>query len=118
MRQKALLAIDGGAGVTEKKSRAARKGRAEADIMQSAADVTADDGNPRLYSELTEWRRAEAARLGIPAYMVMQQKALLGICRHVPRTKDMLCRIPYMGKRGVEKYGEEILRIVRETADD
>ena len=117
MRQKALLAIDGAAPSAVKKNKTARKSKSEDTLKQTVAADTGDVDNPQLYQKLTEWRRAEAARLGIPAYMVLQQKALLGICRHVPRTAEMLSRIPYIGKKGVEKYGEDILRIVREAED-
>ena len=57
-------------------------------------------------------RNTEAARLGLPVYTVIQQKAILGISNLLPADKDMLVRIPYFGKKGVEKYGDAILEIV------
>ena len=51
-------------------------------------------------------------RSGLPVYTVIQQKAILGISNLLPADKDMLVRIPYFGKKGVEKYGDAILEIV------
>ena len=31
----------------------------------------------------------------------------------MPVDKEMLLRIPYIGKKGVDKYGDEILEIIR-----
>ena len=50
--------------------------------------------------------------MGLPVYTVIQQKAILGISNLLPADKDMLVRIPYFGKKGVEKYGDTILEIV------
>ena len=36
----------------------------------------------------------------------------MGISNLLPADKDMLVRIPYFGKKGVEKYGDTILEIV------
>lgn len=41
-----------------------------------------------------------------------QQKAILGISNLLPADKAMLVRIPYFGKKGVEKYGDIILEMV------
>ena len=49
----------------------------------------------------------------LPVYTVIQQKAILGISNLLPSDKAMLVRIPYFGKKGVEKYGDVILEMVR-----
>ena len=50
----------------------------------------------------------------LPVYTVIQQKAILGIANLLPADKAALLRIPYLGKKGVEKYGEVLLEMVRE----
>ena len=69
--------------------------------------------HPELYNRLVAWRNAEASALGLPVYTVIQQKAILGISNLLPSDKAMLVRIPYFGKKGVEKYGGVILEMVR-----
>ena len=49
----------------------------------------------------------------MPAYVIMQQKALMGIVNLLPDTPQALEAVPYFGAKGVEKYGLEILGIIR-----
>lgn len=114
MREKALLSIEGNDKKERQKAKTGKSEKTVADKQQSKLPVADDIESPGLYKKLVAWRSGEASRQGIPAYMVMQQKALLGICKFLPKDTATLCRIPYMGKRGVEKYGEKILELVRE----
>jgi superfamily II DNA helicase RecQ len=68
--------------------------------------------HPELYDRLVEWRNSEAFRMGVPVYTVIQQKAILGISNLLPADKAMLIRVPYFGKKGLEKYGDIILEMV------
>lgn len=86
--------------------------RKRKETAASSVQVPSDVLHPELYDRLVAWRNAEAARLGLPVYTVIQQKAILGISNLLPADKDMLVRIPYFGKKGVEKYGDTILEIV------
>lgn len=81
---------------------------------EKKAEVPQDILHPELFEALRVWRSAKAAELGLPAYTVLQQKALLGIANLLPDSTDLLLTIPYVGKKGVEKYGEELLALVRE----
>lgn len=78
-----------------------------------AIQVPSDVLHPGLYERLVAWRNQEAVRLGLPVYIVIQQKAILGISNLLPADKTTLNRIPYVGKKGVEKYGDVILEMVR-----
>lgn len=117
MKKKAVMSIEGNIAGSAKKTRTATKSKASAGKQQSKMSVPDDVEHPDLYKRLVAWRNGEASRQGIPVYMVIQQKALLGICKYLPKDKKMLARIPYMGDKGVEKYGDEILSIVAETAE-
>ena len=79
----------------------------------AAVEVPSDILHPELYRRLVAWRNAEASQLGLPVYTVIQQKAILGITNLLPEDKSALLRIPYFGKKGVEKYGDELLEMVR-----
>lgn len=80
---------------------------------ETAVEVPSDILHPELYKVLVAWRNAEASQLGLPVYTVIQQKAILGITNLLPADKATLLRIPYFGKKGVEKYGDVILDMVR-----
>lgn len=85
-------------------------------------EVPSDILNPALYATLIKWRNAEAAKSRLPVYTILQQKAILGIVNLLPDTREELLMIPYLGKKTVDKYGEELLekvrRFKREKNDD
>ena len=81
---------------------------------EKKAEVPQDILHPALFEALRAWRASKAAELGLPAYTVLQQKALLGIANLLPDTLDFLLTIPYLGKKSVEKYGEELLALVHD----
>ena len=92
----------------ERKERAAssRSGKVK-------VDVPTDILHPELYRALAEWRTEKTREANVPAYVIMQQKALMGTVNLLPDTPAALEAIPYFGAKGVEKYGLEILGIVR-----
>ena len=112
LRQKALLAIDDSAVNTKtaKGVKAAAKKKKGREVDEVPADIL----HPELFQRLQAWRRAEAARSGLPAYVILQQPALLGIANLLPASTYALSRIPYLGKKGIERYGTELLRLVME----
>lgn len=76
-------------------------------------EVPSDILHPELFKKLAEWRNAKAKETGMPAYVIMQQKALLGMVNLLPDDAEALEAIPYFGRKGVEKYGLELLGIIR-----
>ncbi|KAA6304257.1 hypothetical protein EZS27_044097, partial [termite gut metagenome] len=78
-----------------------RKERSNHSSRQEKAKVPSDILHPVLYSELIEWRNAEANTRGasMPVYTVIQQKALLGIVNLLPQDASELLHIPYIGKQ-------------------
>lgn len=110
LRQKAVLSIADASDGTKNKKEKTQRDKKKIPVT----DVPADVLHPALYARLLSWRNEEAARLGLPGYTVIQQKAMLGISNLLPATKEALGMIPYFGKKGVEKYGDVILAMVRE----
>ena len=116
LRQKALLTIDDNDGDSAKatKGAGAKGAPAKKKKGREVDEVPADILHPELFQRLRAWRSAEAARLGVPPYVVLQQKALLGVVNLLPASMYALSRIPYLGKKGIASYGTEILRLVKE----
>lgn len=75
-------------------------------------EVGEDVLHPKLYNALRLWRKEEAMRLGLPAYTVLQQKALLGVANTLPTTGKELLAIPGIGKKVAERYGAALLEMV------
>lgn len=112
-KQKAvLMATDDGAPKKAKKKKTAK-----ADVGKVAV-VANDIPHPELFNLLREWRARKSGELGIPAYAIMQQKALFGMVNNLPTDIPSLIAIPYFGKRSAERYGEEILRIIGRFVED
>lgn len=97
----------------EKKEKGGKERGRSASEKKMKVDVPTDILHPELYRSLAEWRTEKTREVSLPAYVIMQQKALMGIVNLLPDTPQALEAVPYFGAKGVEKYGLEILSIVR-----
>lgn len=71
--------------------------------------------HPKVLEALTEWRRQQALKAHMPTYCILQQKAIIAIANLLPQDKEALARIPFCGNVKAEKYGDEILAVVKEA---
>jgi ATP-dependent DNA helicase RecQ len=65
--------------------------------------------DPALREFLREWRRQTATQQNVPAYVVMHDTTLDAICQILPRSREVLLRVPGIGERKAELYGQQIL---------
>ncbi len=110
LKQKAIIALraeDSQATPTTDK----KQGR-KADKKQKL-EVPSDILHPELYKSLESWRRQKAKEQNLPAYCILQQKALLGLANIMPDSIATMSRIPYLGKATIDKYGDELLAIIK-----
>ena len=117
-KAKVMLNLEGetassGSSTKAPKEKKERKERTRSNSGKVKVEVPTDILHPELYRALSEWRTAKTREVNMPAYVIMQQKALMGIVNLLPDTPAALEAIPYFGAKGVEKYGLEILGIVR-----
>lgn len=101
----------------EKKKKKEAKAKAKASKTHDGIVVPTDVQHPELFRQLINWRYAKSKQLALPAYVILQQKALLGITNLLPDTPAQLRAIPYFGEKGFEKYGEELLAIVKDYVE-
>jgi ATP-dependent DNA helicase RecQ len=78
-----------------------------------AGPAPVSSGDP-LFDALRLWRRGVAQSQGVPAYVVADDRTLGGIAAARPDSVAALLEVPGMGRSRVERYGDDILRIVRE----
>ena len=95
------------------RERKERVERTRSSFTKVKVEVPTDILHLELYRTLSEWRTEKTRETNMPAYVIMQQKALMGIVNLLPDTPQALEAVPYFGAKGVEKYGLEILGIVR-----
>jgi DNA-binding NarL/FixJ family response regulator len=113
LQAKAVITLEGSdtlfnpKSLTSKKEK--KKGRSAGSVAES---VPTDIRYPQLYQDLQEWRRQKSGELTLPAYTILQQKALICMANSLPDNMVQLIDTPYFGKISADKYGEEILTII------
>ena len=70
----------------------------------------------RVAGALRGWRMSEARRRGVPAFRIFSDKTLAAIARQRPRTAQELLAISGIGIATVEKYGQQIYRLVNDNS--
>jgi DNA helicase-2/ATP-dependent DNA helicase PcrA len=61
---------------------------------------------------LRAWRRSAASAQGVPAYVVLNDRELVGIAERSPRSLADLASCPGIGSIRLERYGDEILAVL------
>ncbi len=113
LRARAMVVADEGASAES--CRATRPQRlADGRALRERVVVPQEVRYPKIYGRLIDWRYQKSHELELPAYTILQQKALLGIANLLPETREAFAAIPYFATVGMEKYGAELLDIVRD----
>ena len=79
------------------------------------ADIPVEVKHKEFFHIMVDWRKAEAEKIGRPAFFVLTQKSLMGIVNLLPSDEKELLLIPGIGKKYMESYGETTLRMVEEA---
>ncbi|MGH2718848.1 MAG: HRDC domain-containing protein, partial [Actinomycetota bacterium] len=69
------------------------------------------DDSP-LMAALRQWRREEAGRRELPAYIIFHDKTLAAIAEARPQNKVALGRIAGIGPAKIAAYGDAVLAVV------
>ena len=69
-----------------------------------------------LYQALKHWRKEQADQEKLPAFCIFSNAVLDGICAKRPHSLAALGEIKGLGKKKIEKYGEQLLEIVKQNA--
>jgi ATP-dependent DNA helicase RecQ len=67
--------------------------------------------DPARVEALRAWRRREAARRAVPAYVVLHDSTLAALAAARPSSLAALAGIPGIGPSKLEAYGKEILAL-------
>ena len=79
----------------------------------AAIEVSIGSTHPELVQALIDWRREKYQKDNVPAYIILHQKTLLAIADLAPTTREELLTVKGFGKSKCDKYGDEILEIIR-----
>ncbi len=72
-----------------------------------------DDRDMQLFDTLRGWRAERCKKEGIPPYVICNNRQLANIVKACPQSAAALMRIDGMGKAKVEKYGREIIDLLK-----
>lgn len=81
----------------------------EIQVSSSQEDIP----HPELFQRLKQWRKEKCTEKSLPAYLILSQKAIIGICQDLPETENTLLKMHGIGKVKLKNYGEEILDMVK-----
>ena len=75
-----------------------------------------DSDDEELLDELRNWRAQEAKTRSVPAYVVFTDATLIALAEQRPDDAGGLVAIPGIGASKLERYGDEVLALVRKRA--
>lgn len=87
------------------KSRSARK-------PKKTSDIELNDEQELRFQDLRQWRKAKAQELDTPAFIIFSDKTLKHLAAKNPQNLDQLKQIYGVGEAKVERFGEELLKLM------
>ncbi|MCU0805101.1 MAG: DNA helicase RecQ [Burkholderiales bacterium] len=95
----------------------ARSKRSLSPAAAERAGVTAlDERGHALFDRLKSWRRDEAHRQGVPAYVILHDATLAEIAHRKPASLAELALVGGIGAKKLERYGEALVDLVASAA--
>ncbi|MBW3559134.1 MAG: DNA helicase RecQ [Proteobacteria bacterium] len=79
------------------------------------AATTVPTADQPLFEALRAWRREAASAQAVPPYVIFADRTLLDIAAQRPRTRDELAGLYGVGQGKLARYGEAVLRVVRDA---
>ena len=70
-----------------------------------------------LFEALRAWRRERAAEQHVPPYVIFHDATLSAIARQRPASSDALAKVSGVGQSKLERYGVDVLELVRRHSD-
>jgi len=65
-----------------------------------------------VLERLKQWRLSESRAQAVPAFVILHDSTLAELARQRPTTLDTLARIPGIGARKLERYGDALLGVL------
>ena len=84
------------------------KGKKSQPPVYSESDIE----HPELFRRLKNWRSRKAKKQGLAQFQILHQQVLIQIVVSLPDNRRALKKIKGVGKKTLEKYGQDILALV------
>ena len=82
-------------------------------ICKLSEDIEEKIINKDLFTKLRLWRKDKANSQGIKPYIIFSDSTLMELANKVPQTKEEILSIRGMGEKKYEKYGDEVLKLMK-----
>ena len=91
---------------------------ADAKKASKRSKAAAPAGDGTLLGHLKAERLKLAREMGLPAYVIFTDAALVDMCRVMPGDMDEFLTVSGVGKKKAERYGERFLAVIRKHRMD
>jgi ATP-dependent DNA helicase RecQ len=88
------------------------KGREARSRVASGSASSAPGNDSPLFVRLRSWRSEKAREQGVPAYVILHDRALHEIASLLPDSPQALLAVPGIGVAKARRYGDELLALV------
>jgi ATP-dependent DNA helicase RecQ len=85
---------------------------------RSGEELGVEPADRALFEALRAWRRERAAEQQLPPYVIFHDTTLAAIARQRPASADALAKVSGVGQSKLERYGGDVLKLVRELVSD
>lgn len=92
---------------------------ARSSLRRRSSKATVDDlteNDAELFEALRSWRKVQATRADVPAYVVFSDATLRAVATQRPASGSELLSVPGIGAVKAERFGADLLRLVSEAA--
>ncbi len=86
--------------------------RETASVGLAADPVKLSAEQEKSYNALRNWRNERASQDGVPPYLIAHNDSLIQMATLPIATREDLLQVKGLGEKRVQKYGDEILRIL------
>jgi ATP-dependent DNA helicase RecQ len=102
-------------GETALELRRARPKAAQTRAARGKAPPASPAAGAPLFDRLRAWRRRLAEAQGVPPFVIFHDSTLHELARLRPRDETALAQVSGIGARKLERYGEELLRVLADS---
>jgi superfamily II DNA helicase RecQ len=88
------------------------KRKSRKSVKQPPKESKTDVKTKSIEAALKAWRLEEAKKHAVPAFTIFPDKTLRAIADHAPTTEEELLEVPGMGRKLLEKYGAQVLKLI------
>lgn len=84
-------------------------------LHKKEVDFSDDEEARAIQADLKKWRRTAAGEMNVPPYVIFGDRTLNDIASKKPVNEEQLFSVNGLGEKKVEKFGQEIIRIVKKN---